>query len=97
ATFAKKPQNAAWRAYQILLAYAAASLLCIWYFELPAGSNMIRFTVFGIGPLAPGSVPPTPFPANVFELFNFANPNYVYQRFHTAQELGGNASAVLTV
>ncbi|HEX4591268.1 MAG TPA: ABC transporter permease, partial [Gemmataceae bacterium] len=40
--FVKKPQNAAWRAYQILVAYLALSLLSIWYWNLPGGiGNMV--------------------------------------------------------
>ncbi|HEY1378017.1 MAG TPA: ABC transporter permease [Gemmataceae bacterium] len=35
--FVKKPQNAAWRAYQVLVAFLALSLLSIWYWDLPDG------------------------------------------------------------
>jgi ABC-type transport system involved in multi-copper enzyme maturation permease subunit len=35
AVLVKKPQNAAWRAYQVVLLYAALSALSIWYWELP--------------------------------------------------------------
>src|SRR3954451_17704033 len=35
--FVRKHQNAAWRAYQILVAFLALSFLSIWYWELPDG------------------------------------------------------------
>ena len=35
--FVRKPQMAAWRAYQILIAYFALSFLGIWYWDLPNG------------------------------------------------------------
>lgn len=38
---AKKPQNAAWRAYQIVLLYAALSVIAIWYFALPFGRGVL--------------------------------------------------------
>jgi ABC-type transport system involved in multi-copper enzyme maturation permease subunit len=42
--FVRKHQNAAWRAYQVMVAYLALSLLSIWYFELPQGRTPMFFT-----------------------------------------------------
>ena len=38
--FVKKPQNAAWRAYQIVIGYLALSFLSIWYWDLPKGPGI---------------------------------------------------------
>ena len=102
---AKKPQNGAWRAYQLLLAYAALSAFSIWYFNLPFGKAM----GFGwmMGPtgrpmMLPtlGFSPPTNLDSwqTAIEAFNVGNPYYAYLRLQYEQ-VGGTpfADALLLV
>lgn len=89
----KKPQNAAWRAYQILLVYAALSMLSIWYFELPFGRGMVwRFAPVGGGPFrtmgmaASFSPPVNPeWWQTLVECFNAGNPYFAYLRLYYEQ------------
>lgn len=88
----KKPQNAAWRAYQVLLVYAAISMLSIWYFQLPFGSSTgMVFTVapggFGsFAQVAKFSPPVNPeWWQTVIEAFNAGNPYFAYLRLYYEQ------------
>src|SRR4051812_1337080 len=38
----RKPQNGAWRAYQVLVAFLALSFLSIWYWDLPDGPRKAK-------------------------------------------------------
>lgn len=83
---AKKPQNAAWRAYQIVLLYAAISVATIWYFQLPFGQGA-TFTPVGLpgAPMrwmqSPKYVPPTDpdWWQVALESFNAGNPYFAYR------------------
>jgi ABC-type transport system involved in multi-copper enzyme maturation permease subunit len=92
---AKKPQNASWRAYQLLLAYAALSALSIWFFDLPFGKATGWF--WAIGPAGRGVVTPTvgftppTDPAwwqICVEAFNAGNPYFAYLRMYYEQARG---------
>ena len=91
--FVRKHQNAAWRAYQILIAYMALSLLNIWYFELPDGlrqrarantlgtaySNwQINFAGGNLVPFVPPDDVRLPLWAQALEWFNAPNPYFAH-------------------
>src|SRR5262249_26961263 len=94
AVFVKKPQNAAWRAYQIVVLYAALSLWSIWYWQFPtrgpaaawAGGGRVVF-VPGGGTVVLGGVGRAPSPPLVAEL-NSANPYFAYLRLKHEQDAG---------
>ncbi|MFO0807888.1 MAG: ABC transporter permease subunit [Gemmataceae bacterium] len=103
AVFTRKPQNAPWRAYQIVLAYAALSSVCIWAYELPwgstfAGRTVTRFAlpggITGVWAFTP-TLPPQPWDSELVEPFNYANPYYAYRRIWTAQQLGADTNTEL--
>ena len=91
----KKPQNGAWRAYQLLLLYAALSTVSIWYYDLPFGRGM------GFGWMMGPTGRPMLFPRLGFappinpdwwqtaiEAFNAGNPYFAYLRLQFEQAGG---------
>ena len=97
--FVRKPQQAAWRAYQILIAYFALSFLSIWYWDLPDGPRLARAksraqayygwqfsSVFKpIGPFVP---PPDSEPSlseRALEWLNVPNPYFAHLRLADLQ------------
>src|SRR5262245_8353139 len=97
AVFAKKPQNAAWRAYQIVLLYAGLSAVSIWGLDLPfqarfAGPRfMVVATLRGGWMTVPAPVRPAPplTPNQLFiESFNYANPYFAFLRLKYEQATG---------
>jgi ABC-type transport system involved in multi-copper enzyme maturation permease subunit len=92
---AKKPQHASWRAYQLVLFYAAASALSIWFFDLPLGRGTGWF--WAMGPGGRGIVTPTVgfTPPSApgwwqicIEAFNWGNPYFAYLRMYYEQARG---------
>jgi ABC-type transport system involved in multi-copper enzyme maturation permease subunit len=95
ALFARRPQNAAWRAYQLILAYAALSAVSIWLWDLPFGRGTAWKPVFAgavpvrgvqVSTYAPPS-DPTLF-QQALEGFNLANPYFAYLRLYYLQAGG---------
>jgi ABC-type transport system involved in multi-copper enzyme maturation permease subunit len=89
AVFVKKPQNAAWRAYQWLILYAILSTVTAWLFDLPTAKAAVgRFRwmavarpggpVFARGPWTP----PQTTTQDVMETVCAANPYYAAQRIY---------------
>jgi ABC-type transport system involved in multi-copper enzyme maturation permease subunit len=106
ALFTRKPQNAAWRAYQIILLYAALSLLSIWYWGLPAGSAprataaMMSLKQIGLSgfPPAPRFRIPVPVRTDteqVVEWLSLPNPYYAYARLKYEQDTGATLEDAL--
>lgn len=104
AVFTRKPQNAPWRAYQIVLAYAALSSIIIWAYELPWGSTAAGWTF--ATPVATGTVsvtgamvrlfvPPQPWDSALLEPLNYANPYYAFRRIWLVEQSGGDVNAEL--
>jgi hypothetical protein len=95
AVFTRKPQNAAWRAYQVVLAYALLSALSIWYWDLPLGRGMTWGPTAGPGgrvlvtqvPTFSPPADPTLFQQSL-EAFNDANPYFAYLRLYYMQVRG---------
>jgi len=82
AVFVKKPQNAAWRAYQFIMLYAAFSTAMIWLLELPIAK---RFAARRPAILLPVALPRPALPAltlsqQLMEGVNAANPLFAGQR-----------------
>jgi ABC-type transport system involved in multi-copper enzyme maturation permease subunit len=104
--FVKKPHNAAWRAYQVMIAYFAVSMLSIWYFELPGKARLTttlntRNSNWQANWL-PGSRPVQPvspmdvsveMPDRVLEWFNQLNPYFARRQI----EFFENPSAFLDI
>jgi ABC-type transport system involved in multi-copper enzyme maturation permease subunit len=86
--FVKKPANAAWRAYQVLIAYLALSMLSIWYFDLPAGRWGIWYFsgYMADAPLALSPEPPFHFVC--LNCFNAPNPYFAWDRLAFLQKPG---------
>jgi ABC-type transport system involved in multi-copper enzyme maturation permease subunit len=87
----KKVQNAGWRAYQIIIAYAAVSALLIWYFQLPFGRGTGwawlavpggRPTMANVAVFAP---PTHEWWQSLLEAFNAGNPYFAYLRVYYEQ------------
>jgi ABC-type transport system involved in multi-copper enzyme maturation permease subunit len=98
--FVRKHQNAAWRAYQVMVGYLAISMLSIWYFELPQGRVSAFFTTAttwsvpggGITSGATFTITGTGFQpaalstlAQVFDWFDILNPYYAHLRLEYLQ------------
>lgn len=102
---AKKPQNAAWRAYQIVLAYAALSVVTIWYFELPFGRGALIIPARVNPRLAVSFVqnsiysPPVDpeWWQSALESFNAGNPYFVYRLIECDTSRGTTFARALTV
>lgn len=82
---AKRPQTAAWRAYQIVLLYAALSVASIWYFQLPLGQGT-AFALVGrpgrmwVAPSATFTPPSDPAWWQIaLESFNAGNPYFAFR------------------
>jgi ABC-type transport system involved in multi-copper enzyme maturation permease subunit len=109
AVIVRKPQNAAWRAYQIVLGYAGLSLLSMWYWDLPVISRFAPPPVWAgrtmpaMIPTPPGSgvatyvatLPPRTSAEIILEGFNSANPYFAFQRLKFQQNLGAYLTDVL--
>ncbi|HTK76145.1 MAG TPA: ABC transporter permease, partial [Gemmataceae bacterium] len=90
AVYVKKPQNAAWRAYQFIMFYAAFSTAMVWLLELPFAKRIAtaRPPVAVVSPngtimFVPGPAPPIPqltLGEEVMEGVNAANPFFAGQR-----------------
>src|SRR5206468_3459373 len=90
AVYVKKPQNAAWRAYQCIMLYAALSTAMVWLLELPFARRFAtaRPPVAVVSPngtiiFVPGPAPPIPqltLSEEVMEGVNAANPFFAGQR-----------------
>jgi ABC-type transport system involved in multi-copper enzyme maturation permease subunit len=92
---AKKPQQGAWRAYQVLLVYAALSTLMIWYYDLPFGRGMAWGWMTGptgrpmMLPRLGFSPPASPdLWQTLIEGFNVGNPYFAYLRLQFEQSAG---------
>jgi ABC-type transport system involved in multi-copper enzyme maturation permease subunit len=90
AVFVKKPQNAAWRAYQFIMLYAAFSVAMVWLLDLPFAKQFARGrpllpvrTPAGNVIFVPGTapaIPPLTLSQQVQEGLNAANPLFAGQR-----------------
>jgi ABC-type transport system involved in multi-copper enzyme maturation permease subunit len=108
--FVRKPQNAAWRAYQILVAFLALSFLSIWYWDLPDGPRKAAMALGwqqaalafqaarASGQPMPVIAMPTP-DLTSFDRFldwiNTANPYYAYSRLADLQTVGDTLDEAL--
>jgi ABC-type transport system involved in multi-copper enzyme maturation permease subunit len=108
--FVRKPQTAAWRAYQCVVAYLALSFLSIWYFELPDGPRKAAIAlaqqrawlasqaITTSGWPIPVPTIPTPVPTvtdRLLDWLNAANPYYAYRRVEDLQNLGDSLDQAL--
>ena len=100
--FVRKPQMAAWRAYQILIGYLALSFLSIWYWDLPGGVRAAAMAkknpwIF----YTPGKAyypymmsGPTAYVPTVFDRsldwFNVLNPYYAHLRLADDLQASGD-------
>lgn len=104
--FVHKHQNAAWRAYQCLVAFLALSFLTIWYFDLPEGGSMWKarrawataWTGPGFAVTFTGTLSITPertFSEWTLDFINTPNPYYAHLRLAHLQELGDTLDQAL--
>ncbi len=100
--FVRKPQQAAWRAYQILICYLALSFLSIWYWGLPDGPRntalgklyLAGWTAWVGMPAPPAQHEPKLFERSL-DWFNVANPYYAHQRLADFQTTGDTVDQAL--
>jgi ABC-type transport system involved in multi-copper enzyme maturation permease subunit len=94
--FVRKHQNAAWRAYQILIVYLALSFLSIWYYDLPTGRRAVwamtgRINTRWVTGAWSGSLTATPEPSaweQIQTCFSTPNPFFAHLRLAEMQNTG---------